>query len=435
MLSTVEQLEQRIVRYRRKLHRHAETKWTEFWTSSFIADRLEEAGFQIKTGLDVVDPAFCAGRPEENEIDGFLERALNQGANPDQLDRMKRYPGVVAVLDTGRPGPSVAFRADIDAVSNQESTEPGHRPYDEGFSSVNSNSVHACGHDGHAAIVLGAAEQLMAERDELCGVFTFIFQPSEEGGGGGKAMTSKGIGSGVDYLFTFHLSLAPSHVIAGGCNDFVDNRRYDATFTGRAAHPVGDPHNGKNALLAACSAAMNLHCIAPHGDGCVWINVGVLSAGTGRNVVAPGAFFQVESRAALEHVADYAEERVLKIIEHAAGMYDVSVGIERIGHALTGSSDPEMAELVLEEAKKIAYFHTFLHEGRVGGSDDATDFMRFVQEQGGKATYISLGCDSEKSLHNGSYDIDEGVLLPGAELFVKLAKHLARRVTDCDETS
>ena len=434
-MNTVEQFEDRIVRYRRELHRHAETKWTEFWTSSFIADRLEEAGFQIQTGLDVVDPAFCAGRPEENEIDGFLERALSQGANPDQLDRMKRYPGVVAVLDTGRPGPSVAFRADIDAVSNQESTEPRHRPFYECFASVNPNAVHACGHDGHTAIILGVAEQLMAEQDKLCGIFTFIFQPAEEGGGGGKAMTSKGIGSGVDYLFTFHLSLEPSHVIAGGCNDFVDNRRYDVTFTGRAAHPVADPHNGKNALLAACSAAMNLHCIAPHGDGCVWINVGVLSAGKGRNVVAPDAFFQVESRAALEHVADYAEERVLKIIEHAAGMYDVSVSIERIGHALTGSSDPEMTELVLEEAKQIVYFHTFLQEGRVGGSDDATDFMRFVQQQGGKATYISLGCDSEASLHNGLYDMDESVLLPGVGLFVNIAKRLARHATRSERRS
>ena len=335
---------------RRELHKHAETKWTEFWTSAFIAEKLQEMGYEVRAGIEVVNPEFCVGRPSEEEIGKFVERALSQGASPSWLNRMGGYTGVTAVLETGRPGPSVALRADIDAVCNQETLEAGHVPFEKGFASLNSDAVHACGHDGHTAIMLAAAERIMEEREKFCGTITFIFQPSEEGGGGGKAMASKGVVASVDYLFTFHLSLVPSHVIAGGCSDFVDNRRFDVTFTGRAAHPVGDPQNGKNALLAACSAAMNIHCIPPHGDGCVWVNVGVLHAGKGRNVIAPDAFFQLESRAARENVADYAEQRVLRVIEHSAAMFDVQVKVERIGHALTGKSDPEMVELVLEEA-------------------------------------------------------------------------------------
>lgn len=381
-------------------------------------------GYDVRAGIEVVDPEFCVGRPSEKEIDTHVERALSQGASPAWLKRMKGFTGVTAVLETGRPGPSVALRADIDAVCNREVTAEGHFPFDEGFASLNSDAVHACGHDGHAAIMLGVAERIMEERDRLGGTILFLFQPSEEGGGGGKAMESKGVVDSVDYLFTFHLSLAPSHVIAGGCSDFVDNRRYDVTFTGCAAHPVGDPENGKNALLAACSAAMNLHCIPPHGDGCVWVNVGVLHAGKGRNVIAPDAFFQLESRAALEKVADFAEERVLTIIEHAAGMYGVDVQIDRIGHALTGRSDPEMIELVLGEAGNIPFFTEFLREGRVGGSDDATDLMRAVQKRAGKATYIALGCDAKASFHNGAYDLDESALLPGTDLFVNLARRL-----------
>jgi aminobenzoyl-glutamate utilization protein A len=346
---------------------------------------------------------------------------------------MQGYTGVVGILKTKNPGPVTAFRFDIDALNNIEAKEKGHRPYDEGFVSVNEGYMHACGHDGHTAIGLGLAEVLMKMRDELCGTIKLFFQPSEEGGGGARAMVASGIADDVNYLFTGHIGLAHngvplnSHSIAGGCNDFLDNRRYDITFIGKAAHPCGDPHKGKNALLAACTAALNIHAIAPHGEGLSRVNVGVLNAGVSRNTIAPTAFLQIEARGDSDETAEYMEQRVLCIIKSTAQMYGLEYETKFMGSTPSAKSDKELVDVVLKTASTIEWFKEFHGEGNVGGSDDASEWMRKVQSNGGKATYIGLGADFAASFHNNYFDFDEGVLMPSVELFYKLAKEVCEK--------
>mgnify|MGYP002671194830 FL=1 len=109
------------------------------------------------------------------------------------------YTGVVAVLRCGE-GATLAMRFDIDALPMAECPQETHRPTREGFASVNPGMMHACGHDGHAAIGLGVAHILAAHRDELRGTVKLIFQPAEEGVRGAKSIVENGHLDGVDYL-------------------------------------------------------------------------------------------------------------------------------------------------------------------------------------------------------------------------------------------
>lgn len=422
---------EKLVKYRRDLHKYAEAAWTEFRTTAMIADVLSSLGCQVFLGPEVIMPEECINRPAEEIIEKEIKRAVRQGANSYWIEKMKGYPGVMGVLETCRKGPTIAFRFDIDALCNTEEKEPGHRPFDEGFASVNDGFDHACGHDGHTAIGLGFAEELIKIKDNLCGTIKLIFQPSEEGGGGARAMVPRGVVDDVDYLFCAHIGLAHNGIplssgsVAGGCNDFLDNRRYDVTYIGVAAHPCGDPNKGRNALLAACTATLNIHATAPHEKGMLRVNVGVIEAGVSRNTIAPNALIKFETRGDCDEVADYAQERALQIIKSAAEMYGVKYQIKNMGNTPSAKSDKEMVDLVLKAAKDIKWFKSLYEEGSVGGSDDASVMMRRVQARGGKATYIGLGSDFAASFHNNRFDFDENVLLPSVQLFIKLAEEVA----------
>lgn len=169
------------IELRREFHAHAETGWTEFWTTARIAGILDSLGYDVLVGRDVLDLDSVMGRPSDQEIAGFVERALAQGADAGWITKMDGYTGAVAVLDTGKPGPVLAFRFDIDAVDVSEAQDEKHRPFREGFASMNENAMHSCGHDAHAVIGLALADLLMERKDSLGGVVKLIFQPAEEG--------------------------------------------------------------------------------------------------------------------------------------------------------------------------------------------------------------------------------------------------------------
>ncbi|NCB17945.1 MAG: M20/M25/M40 family metallo-hydrolase, partial [Synergistales bacterium] len=178
---------------RRELHSHAETGWTEFWTTARIAGILDSLGYDVLVGRDVLDLDSVMGRPSDQEIAFFVERALKQGADPGWIKKMDGYTGAVALLDTGKPGPVLAFRFDIDAVDVSESQDEKHRPFREGFASMNENAMHSCGHDAHAVIGLALAELLMVKKESLAGMIKLIFQPAEEGVRGARAMVAAGV--------------------------------------------------------------------------------------------------------------------------------------------------------------------------------------------------------------------------------------------------
>ena len=171
-----------IVAYRREFHKYPENGWREFRTSARVAEILTGLGYAVAMGPEVVEPS-SVGEPERlspEQVRQEMDRAVKQGAKAEFVERTQGWPGVMAILDTGRPGPVSALRFELDCLPYDEPATPGYRPHDEGYRSCNPQSVHACGHDGHSAIGLGIAAALMARRDQLRGKIKLFFQPAEE---------------------------------------------------------------------------------------------------------------------------------------------------------------------------------------------------------------------------------------------------------------
>lgn len=421
----------KFVKYRREFHKYPELGWREMRTSARIAEILEEMGYKCLMGTDVINESsltFEMLSDEEKETE--KKRAVDQGAKSEYVDRTEGYPGVIAELDTGKEGPVTVFRFDIDCLPYQEPEKPEFRPFDEGYISCNSGSVHACGHDAHTAIGLGVAEKLLEKKYRLNGKLRIIFQPAEERYHGAQAIVDKGHIDDADNFIAVHMALTgdgrplPSNTICCGCKDFLSDCQLDVTFHGRAAHPCGASQEGKNALLAACTAAMNVHAIAPHEAGFCRVNVGVLNAGVVANTIAPNAFMSIEYRGQNQDISNYARKRVFDILDGATKAYDMEYTYEDLGEIPAAQSDDAMMEVVQRAAEKTPWFEKIYFEGSVGGTDDASVMMKKVQENGGIATYIGIGTDTTQPVHNAEFDLDEDSIPAAIEMLIHAAEEL-----------
>jgi aminobenzoyl-glutamate utilization protein A len=215
--------------------------------------------------------------------------------------------------------------------------------------------------------------------------------------------------------------------LGAGCVDFLDSRRFDVRYEGRAAHPCGDPQNGRNALAAACGACLALLAIPPHSEGMRRVNVGLLSAGTARNTIPAEARLALEVRGASAPVADEAEERALRIIRGHAAAQDVGCEITDAGRTPAGSSDGEAVALVKAAAAQVPWFERVHTHAEVGGSDDATEMMNRVQARGGAASYIGIGADLAGGLHASDFDFDEEALAATVELLLAVTRETGAR--------
>ena len=213
-------------------------------TSSIIARKLTDLGYEVLVGDQVCKRDSRMGVPSEEELDKQYERAVAQGADPEFVKYTKGgMTGVIGILRCGE-GPTVAMRFDIDALGVFEEHDSCHRPAREGFASVNEGFMHACGHDAHATIGLGVAKVLMSIKDSLHGTVKLIFQPAEEGVRGAKAIVDNGHLDGVNYLIGSHVTDTedgdPAVVIPGSYGSLATTK-YDVVFRGQAAHAGGSP--------------------------------------------------------------------------------------------------------------------------------------------------------------------------------------------------
>ncbi|WP_234407832.1 amidohydrolase [Anaerosinus massiliensis] len=408
-----ENLTEQTVARRRDLHQHPETAWTEFRTASFVADQLTALGYEVSLGADVVDEAAMMGVPKGTVLAEHVERAISQGANPNWVEKMAGgKTGVVGVLKFAKPGPTVGLRFDMDSNDAIETEDENHRPRKDGFCSINKGAMHACGHDGHTAVGLAVAEILMQLKDELTGTVKLVFQPAEEGVRGAKAMVQKGIVDDVDYMLGAHFGFQMKKTGQLACNvtGFLATSKFDAEFTGLPAHAGAAPETGKNALLAAAAAALNLHAISRHSDGASRINVGILNAGSGRNVIPPNAILKLETRGATSKINEYMAAEAKRIIQAAAVMYDVDVKVTEMGGAAGGNNTVELADKITKVAQRLAIFHEIVPECNFGASEDFSYFMERVQQNGGQAAYMMVGADLAAGHHDSYFDFDEKAL-------------------------
>lgn len=406
-----DEAERRAVGYRRDFHRYAEVGWTEFRTSSIVARRLATLGYEVQSGRQVLDDKERMGLPSPDVLEEHWQRALQQGGDREFLERVKGgFTGVVGILRNGS-GPVVGLRFDMDGVDISESRDPGHRPFRRGFVSINDGAAHACAHDGHTAVGLGVAEVLVTLCEQVQGTVKLIFQPAEEGVRGARAMVSAGVVDDVDYLLGHHLySGWELGQIDPGRGGYLATTKFDVVITGAAAHAGGKPHEGRNSLLAASTAVLNLHAIPRHKDGATRINVGKLVAGTGRNVVCPSAHLTVETRGSSSELNEYMYASAMRVLESAASMYGCSLDVRPMGSAQSANSDPELAHRVREYTQGLEGL-SLRPPDAGGGSEDFTYMMERVQQRGGQATSIGIGADlGGWGHHTAEFDFDERAL-------------------------
>ncbi|NLU10253.1 MAG: M20 family metallo-hydrolase [Tepidanaerobacter acetatoxydans] len=418
-------MESKAIAYRRDFHKYPEVGWTEFRTSSKVAEILMALGYEVKLGRKILKEEAIMGLPTQQEMLNEIERAVKEGANSKIIEMMENRPGVVGILHTDKPGPTVAFRFDMDALSITEAQDDEHRPYKENFSSIHDGIMHACGHDGHVAVGLCLAEMLIKIKDKLSGTVKLIFQPSEEGVRGARAMVEAGVVDDVDYFLAFHIGFGGDVPIglAAKTTGFLATSKTDVTYTGQTAHAGAFPQQGKNALLGAASAVLNLHAIAPHSDGITRINVGVLTAGTSANIIPGSAHMKIETRGETTALNDYMQERAKSILEACAKMYGLGCHITDAGAAPSAEGDEELAQIVKQIGENLG-LSRIENESHFGASDDATYFMEKVQSQGGKALYFQVKTPIASNHHNSRFDFDESCLVIALQICTYLALEL-----------
>jgi aminobenzoyl-glutamate utilization protein A len=400
----------RAVATRRDLHRFPELGMIEFRTASIVAERLAALGLDVKLGREVMDSASRMGMPSEAALELAYKDAETAGAPPKFLAALAGgHTGVVGTLRGAAPGPTIALRVDMDALPILENDTQAHLPAREGFVSARPGVMHACAHDGHTAIGLAVAEMLAGAKDRLHGTVKFIFQPGEEGGRGALPMVNAGVVDDVDYFIAIHLGTGvPSRTFRPTVRGHLASAKLDVRFRGRAAHAGGRPEEGRNALLAAASAVVGLYGIARHHAGRSRINVGTLKAGSGRNVIADEATMAMEVRGETEAIADYMLKRAEAVLNGAALAQDVSVEIKLAGRTTVASSDEVLSRRLAESLSgRLPGVEIDAGTHVTGGSEDATYFMRRVQERGGQAIYAVVGSNIPSGHHTPEFDIDE----------------------------
>lgn len=421
IIAMTDDMKDDLVAQRRDFHKYAEPGWFEMRTSSIIARKLTELGYEVLVGDQVCKKEARMGVPSDEELEAQYERAAAQGADPEFLPYTKGgMTGVVGILRCGE-GPTVAMRFDIDALGVFEEKDPSHRPSREGFASVNEGFMHACGHDGHATIGLGVAKVLMSIKDSLHGTIKLIFQPAEEGVRGAKSIVENGHLDGVDYLIGSHVSDKAEDdpaVVIPGSHGSLATTKYDVYFHGVSAHAGGSPEIGKNVMLAVGTAILNLYAIPRNSKGTSRVNVGTVVAGSGRNVIADVAKMEIEVRGETTEINQFMEDYAKNIIEGAAKMHGCTCEMKLMGAAYSLTSDGELMDRIKRVCEeKLQLPVSNIISSKNGGSEDVSYMMRRVQEQGGQATFMRALTKMAAPGHNRRFDFDEQVLPNAVKIF------------------
>ncbi|MBB3590481.1 hippurate hydrolase [Rhizobium sp. BK529] len=373
--------------WRRHLHAHPEFGFEERQTAAFVADKLREFG------LD--DVAESVGGT-----------------------------GVVGTLKRGSGNRSVALRADMDALRIPEQAD---RPY----ASRNPGIMHACGHDGHTAMLLGAA-RMLAEDGGFDGTVRFVFQPAEEWGKGALAMIEDGIFERFpfDEIYGIHnlpgLPTGHFQTRAGALMSAEDN--FEIVLKGIGGH-AARPHATNEVLVAACALVMNLQTIAarrldPTAIGVVSVTE-LLTDGT-RNALPGLARILGDCRSFHPDVSAEIEKQMRVIAEGTALTYNLSSEVTYTREFVPLLNDPALTEEAFAAARDI--FAPESIEIRKQPMTASEDFARFLALKPGCYVFLGNGKDSAP-LHNPTFDFNDDGLLHGAKFHASIVRRRLPLVT------
>ena len=332
--------------------------------------------------------------------------------------------------DTAKP--CVALRADIDALPIVERTGV---PY----ASTHDGRMHACGHDGHTATLLGAAAVLKSRERELPVCVKLIFQPAEEGGGGGEVLCDAGvldgrIGPKVSAIFGLHgwpglpvgtVATKPGPLLAA-----TDN--FCATFVGRGCHGAF-PHMGRDPIVTACEAVLNLQQFVSRetdpSESAV-VTVGVFRAGSATNIIPDAATIQGTARTLSPEQRVNIEQSIQRRCHHIAAANDCTLKFEWITGYPPTVNDPKMADYVAMVARSTVGPGHFLPVGRpsMGGED----FAYYLQQVPGCFFLVGVEAGAAKvsyPLHNERFNFADDAVAVGMRMFVELVMNYGQATT------
>lgn len=378
----VDRLREELVATRRDIHREPELSDQEYRTADLCAGRCEALGFTVQSGV---------------------------GGST----------GVIADLDSGRPGPTVMVRADTDAlpIAERGTTRP--------VTSLTPGVMHACGHDGHVAIALGVAATLSELRDAWSGRLRMCFQPAEEVAGGAVPMIEAGAADGVDAVLGIHLwsLLQVGHVAVGPGPLFGSADEFRITVIGRGGHG-GLPHDAVDPVVAAAQVVVALQTVvsretSPFSPAVV--TVGLIEGGSAFNVIAEEVHLRGTVRAFDQGERERILQRVSGIASSVAQTHRCVAEFERRGGCPPVVSDAGVAALVRDAAVAAVGEEAVEDAPRITVGDDVACFLERVP-----GCYFLVGAGDLRSgrvapHHHPEFDIDERCLPVGVETLSRAA--------------
>lgn len=376
---TLDSLNEEIISIRRHLHKYPELSFEEIETPKYIAEFHEKLGHEVKTGV---------------------------GGN-----------GVLAYLKGSHDGPTVALRADFDAL-------PIHEETDLEFQSVNDGVMHACGHDGHTATLLGVAKALNKHKEELHGNVVFIHQHAEElPPGGAKPMIEDGALEGVDVIFGTHLQAQmPLYEINYRTDELqASSDSFEVTILGKGGHGAM-PQDTKDSILIASQLVDNFQQIVSRRVNPLQsavLSVCSFEAIGPYNVIANTAKIKGTVRTLNEQTRELMEKEMKRVIEgtcHLSGA-DFEFKYERGYPVLINHK--EETEFVMNVAETVPEVKEIKETEPIMGGEDYSYYLQEV-----KGTYFFTGAQPEGvedpyPHHHPKFDIDEKSLVVAAKILAK----------------
>ncbi|MDE3079369.1 MAG: amidohydrolase [Paracoccaceae bacterium] len=365
--------------WRRHLHAHPELTFECHETAAFVAARLREFGV-------------------------------------DEIHEGIAKTGIVAIVNGQGEGPTIGLRADMDALPITEATGADH-------ASTVPGKMHACGHDGHTTMLLGAAKYL-AETRRFAGRVALIFQPAEEDGGGGQVMVNEGIMDrfGIAQVYGIHnapnLPFGAFHTMPGPLMAAVDTAT--VTITGKGGHGAM-PHETVDPLIAAVGMVQAVQTIvtrnAPALDEIV-ISVTQFHAGSASNIIPETAWFCATIRTFDPHLRALVKRRFHEIVAGHAAAYGVTAEVDYDWGYPATVNDADSTAFAAEVAREIAgATHVNDHSGREMGAED---FSYMLEARPG--AYLFLGTGPGAGLHHPAYDFNDEAAPLGASFFARLVE-------------
>lgn len=339
--------------------------------------------------------------------------------------RSKIDSGIIATIQGGKPGKTICLRADMDALPITEETGLP-------FASKHVGCMHACGHDTHTAMLLGAGKVLQAHRDELAGTVRLLFQTSEEQSRGAEAMIANGGVEGADAVFGTHIGTIIDKTIPSGtfivtpgcCMAAFD--KFVIKVKGTGCHG-STPEKGVDPVNIAAHVVLALQAITTREVNAtrpLVLTIGKIAGGSQYNIIPNEVVIEGTIRTLEEDLRQYTARRIGEIAQATAQVFGGSVDYEMIWGAPPVINDEGMAALAAKAAKAVLGEEKVITQVKapnMGGED----FAYYLEKVPGAFMFLS-SANPEKGTdvahHNPKFDVDEDVFWEGAAVFVKIVE-------------